>query len=69
MQVEAIYFRHDLGEAIYLPYNTVFLTLKSSMVICTLYVHITIAKFSTLFRHKNSMAKGLNCSKNTREDF
>ena len=40
-------------EAIYLPLNTVFLTLQSSMVICTLYVHKTIANFLHYFGTKN----------------
>ena len=53
MPVEAIYLPHDHGEAIYLAKNTTFLNLKSSMVICTLYVHITMANFSMLFRNEN----------------
>ena len=52
--VKAICLPYNDGEAIYLHSNTIFLILKSSMVICTLYVHITMANFSTLFRHENS---------------
>ena len=57
MAVEGMCLPCDHGEDIYLALNTIFLALKSSMVICTIYVHITIAKFSTLFRHKNSQVK------------
>ena len=39
-------------EDIYLPQNTAFLTHQSSMVICTLYVHITMAKFPHSFGTK-----------------
>ena len=53
MLVKAICLPDNHGEVIYLHKNTIFLSLKSSMVICTPYVHITMAKFSTLFRHKN----------------
>ena len=57
MAVEAMFLPCDDCEDIYLALNTIFLALKSSMVICTIYVHITMAKFSRLFRHKNSQVK------------
>ena len=43
--------RKDLWpfHTIYYPYITKFLFLKCAMVVCTLYVHITIAKFSPIF--------------------
>ena len=43
--------RRDLWllHTIYYPYITKFLFLKCAMVICTLYVHITMAKFSSIF--------------------
>ena len=55
MAVEAIFLPCDHGEDIYLAKNTIFLALKSSMVIFTLYVHITMANFSILFRYENSV--------------
>ena len=53
MAVEAICLPYDHGEDIYLALNTIFLALKSSMVICTLYVHITMADFSILYGREN----------------
>ena len=48
-------------EDICLPYKhkpfMLFAEPKTSMVICTLYVHITMAKFSALFRHENFSAE------------
>ena len=57
MAVEDICLPYNHGEAIHLSLNTIFLSLKSSMVICTLYVHINMAKFSALFWHENSVLK------------
>ena len=42
-----------LVHTIYYPYITKFLFLKCAMVICTLYVHITMANFSPIFYHQN----------------
>ena len=41
-----------LVPGIYSPKSTIFLYLKSTMVICTYSVHITMANFSPAFRAK-----------------